>query len=216
MFQSFVAGGIVAITVGSLCIVPFLISNKKHRKIIFVIVTFVFIIILITIFFFGSQIGGFIEEASELMHGNWDDSFGSGRLYIWRKSIQLVPQRPLFGGGPDTFGLRTDANFQRLDKNTGILIRSDVDVAHNEYLNILVNQGALALLFYLAAVFCAIKSWIRNNSSKPASTICGGAVICYLIQAFFGINSPISAPFFWICLAVIIGEDRFDKKSKEE
>ena len=38
----------------------------------------------------------------EGLHGRLEDSFGSGRIYIWKKTAALVPEHLWFGGGPDT------------------------------------------------------------------------------------------------------------------
>ena len=113
---------------------------------------------LLGIYFFGGRLGGFLYEASQVLHGNLDDSFGSGRIYIWRNVLELVPERLLFGGGPETLALRMEAAFERYDPELGILIHSAIDVAHNEYLNVLVNQGLLALAAELIAlVLCAVQ-----------------------------------------------------------
>ena len=161
--------------------------------------------------------GGFLYEAFELLHGRWDDRFGSGRLYIWRSVVPLVPERPLLGGGPDTLGLRTDAAFERYDETLGILIHSSIDTAHNDYLNILVNQGIPALLLYLGALTASALRWLRNGAGDPAAAICGCAALGYCIQAFFGISSPISTPYLWLALAGIdrcttVPETRSGKK----
>ena len=155
------------------------------------------------VYCFGSRMGGFLYEAAALMHGRWDDRFGTGRIYIWRNVIQLVPEHLLLGGGPDTLGLRTDAAFERYDETLGILIHSAIDTAHNEYLNILVNQGLLALLSYLAALLASAIHWVRRGAEEPAAALCGCAVLGYCIQAFFGISSPISTPYLWLALAVL-------------
>ena len=216
LIRAFVAGGIVGISVGILFTVPFLAKDKKRRNALLRIVVAIFIILIIVVFYFGGYLGGFVEEASELLHGNWDDSFGSSRLYIWRKAVELIPQNPLFGGGPDTFGIRTDAKFERFDETTGMLIQSNVDVAHNEYLNILVNQGSFALIFYLGALFFAVKAFTQKASESPTTAICGSALICYSIQAFFGISSPIAAPLFWICFAIVVNDNNIQNNKLDK
>lgn len=85
------------------------------------------------------------------MQGNIKDSFGSSRILIWRKSLELVPERMLLGGGPGTLSLRLDVNFSRFVEETGQTLSSSVDNAHNDYLGILVNTGLLSLAAYLAA-----------------------------------------------------------------
>ena len=87
-----------------------------------------------------------------------------------------------------------------------------IDVAHNEYLNILVNQGIFALLSYLAAVISALVHWYRNKSAAAAAA--GAAVLCYCVQAFFGISMFIAAIFFWIALAYLESENRSEGLSR--
>lgn len=200
--KAFVAGGIVGVSASILLTIPVLAREKKRRLTLLGVVLLVLVLGIFLVYFLGGRAGGFVGEAAALLHGRWDDDFGSGRLYIWRKSMELVPQRPLFGGGPDTLGLRTDAAFERYDEALGFLIRNKVDVAHNEYLNILVNQGLFALAAYLGALCTIGIRWVRRAPHDLVSTVCGGAVLCYCIQAFFGISSPISAPLFWICLGL--------------
>lgn len=204
LWKAFVAGGIVGVIGSALLTVPVLLKDRRARAAGFAAVLCVCVLGVAGIYAFGGQLGGFLYEASELLHGRWDDSFGSGRLYIWRKTAELIPERLLFGGGPDTLGLRTDAAFERYDETLGILIRSSVDAAHNEYLNILVNQGLPALLAYLAALLTAAAKWVRTAAENPVSAICGGAVLGYCVQAFFGISSPISAPCLWLALGFLM------------
>ena len=84
-----------------------------------------------------------------------------------------------------------------------LLIHSDIDAAHNEYLNILINQGTLALLAYLALLVISAKRWVSDARTSPLKAACGCAVLGYCIQAFFGISSPITTPYLWTVLAFL-------------
>ncbi len=139
---------------------------------------------------------GTLGEAHALLRGKAEDSFGSGRIYIWRNTLPLLRERLLTGGGPDTFSHRMTAVFTRIDEN-GKTIRRTIDCAHNEYLNILVNQGLPALLFYLAALLCSFVRWFRRRGDAAAA-LAGAALLCYALQAFFGISTPTCTGFFWI------------------
>ena len=139
---------------------------------------------------------GTLGEAHALLRGKAEDSFGSGRIYIWRNTLPLLRERLLTGGGPDTFSHRMTAVFTRIDEN-GKTIRRTIDCAHNEYLNILVNQGLPALLFYLAALLCSFVRWFRRRGGAAAA-LAGAALLCYALQAFFGISTPTCTGFFWI------------------
>ena len=205
LIKMHVLGGLVGVTVGTLFTVPNLLGQKRARIAAWTAVIVLSAAALALIYAYGAFLGGLFSEASAVMHGKWNDAFGSGRIYIWRKTWELVPERLFFGGGPDTLGLRTDALFERIDEAQQIQIRSFVDTAHNEYLNLLVNNGLLALLAYLAALGLVFVKWVRHAAQNPAAAICGGAVFAYAAQAFFGISSPISAPFFWAALGLLIG-----------
>ena len=205
LLRVFVAGGIVAMAGSVLFTIPVLQRTRKARQITGIAAVSICVLGVTMIYFYGAQLGGFLYEASELLHGRWDDSFGSGRLYIWRKMMELVPQHPLFGSGPDTIGLCTDAAFERMNATVGAVIRSQIDNAHNEYLNILVERGAISLIVYLALLIRCAVHWVRNAAEQPITAICGGAVLAYCIQAFFGLSSPVSAPYFWLVLGGLIG-----------
>lgn len=211
-----VAGGFLGLAGGLLLTVPALAKGRKRRLLSTFALVLLAAALLAALWAFGDRIGGTAAEASALLHGQAEDSFGSSRIYIWRKVWELVPERPWFGGGPDTLWLRTDAAFERYDEALGVLIRSEVDAAHNEYLNILVNQGLLSLLFYLALLLSAARNWFLRGPEDPVAAVCGSAAACYGIQAFFGISSPAAAPFFWIALAPLLrgGYDKHDDQAK--
>ena len=163
-----------------------------------------------------------ICELHEMMHGNFDDSFGSGRIHIYRNVLRLVPEHLFFGGGPDTLVLRETEDFRRYDAGRNMWIETHIDSAHSEYLNILVNQGIFALAAFLGIMVCAVSFLLRqgfgiSRRSHPLlscggqlqgcgaflRTACGASVVSWLIQALFGISTYISAPYFWIMLGML-------------
>lgn len=143
---------------------------------------------------------GTLWEASQLLHGRFDGAFGAGRLAIWRDCLALARERPLLGGGPDTLWLR---GLEPLDwRRGGVTVPADVTAAHNEYLNILVNQGALALGAYLGLLGCAIAYCFRR-AERARCAVCGAALLCYAAAAAFSISTPITAPCVWLLLAIV-------------
>ena len=151
--------------------------------------------------------GGFLYELHELLRGRGDDSFGSGRLYIWRNVLELSVQRLWFGYGPDTMLLAEIEPFTRVDEVLGVL-KARIDTAHNEYLNVLFHQGLLALLAYVGALASALVNWLRRGRKSWVGAAAGAAVLAYGIQALFGISVCIIAPYFWIALAILDRENR--------
>lgn len=199
-----VAGGLIGVLGSILLALPVFTKKKAAKKWLAVMVATILLVSLLTVYFVGDHMGGFLYEAHELMHGRVKQSFGSGRLFIWRVVCKLVPERLMLGGGPDTLGLRSTAYFEHYDENLDMMIRSKIDTAHNEYLSVLVNQGLPALIFYLAALIIAAVQWMKRADKSPEIAICGIGVLGYCIQAFFGISSPISTPFMWLVFGLLL------------
>ena len=145
---------------------------------------------------------GTLYELSQVLHGNFDDSFGSSRLLIWRETLALFSDRPLLGSGPGTLPLRVDIEFSRYVEETGQTLRSYVDNAHNEYLGILINTGLLSLLCHLAAQAASVILAAKHGGTAAKCLICG--LVCYWIQAFFGLGLIIVSPFMWLCWGLLI------------
>jgi len=138
---------------------------------------------------------GALYEFSRVMHGEADDSFGSSRILIWRKTLDLVKERPIFGGGPGTLPLRLDVEFSRYVGETGKTLYGSVDNAHNVYLGILVNTGAVSLALYLTAMISSLAGAIKRQSS---TALClASALLCCWIQDFFGLGLFIVSPIMW-------------------
>ena len=130
-----------------------------------------------------------------------DDSFGSGRIYIWRQVWQAIRKRPFLGGGPDTLSLRGLDGFSRYSPELGITIITTIDAAHNEFLNIWANQGIFALLSYLCILVCTLISWWRGIEDDSIA-LCGAAALFYLIQSLFGISFCSTTIYLWIALGI--------------
>lgn len=135
----------------------------------------------------------------------FQDSWGTNRGYIWRKSIEIFRDFPLmhklFGHGPDTFGIITatgDFLAEMSRASNGQLF----DNAHNEYLQYLVTIGAVGLVTYV--VFLVSAGWrmaVRRNRNRYVVG-CLFAVLCYCVQALVNLNLPIATPIMWLLLSM--------------
>lgn len=117
---------------------------------------------------------------------------GTGRVYIWLKVLKIIPKHPILGSGPDTLGITFMNEFKI----------SNIDKAHNEYLQIAATLGIPSLLVYLAFIFAlAIKSLkaIKNNIMIVPLFCC---IMGYLVQACFNISVVSVAPIFWALLGI--------------
>ena len=199
-----VAAGLLAVGAGALLCLPVVLPGPRRRRLLALALLLAVIaagLVLLRWRDFGNQT---LHEAHELLNGRWSPRFGSGRLYIWSETLKRAAQRLPFGYGPDTMILTEIEPFRRYDARLGRTVVSLIDSAHNEYLNILFHQGVFALLAYLGLLVSALIGWIRHAPTRPAAAILGCGVLCYCIQALFGISQVITTPFFWVALALLV------------
>lgn len=199
-------GGLLGAVLGSCCALPWALPlGRRGRLRLLAGLAASLLLLLAAVYFLPGS--GLWHEAHTVLHGQLTDTLGSGRVYIWRNTLALLPDRLLLGGGPDTLGQRMTAVFTRVLPDGTVLTR-EIDCAHNEYLNMLLNQGLPALLAYLGALVCSLTGFLQQNSTAAAVT--GSAVLCYLIQAFFGIAMPANAALYW-CMWGLLEAARLDQ-----
>lgn len=205
LLQMDVKAGLAGVFIGGIVMLPVVLPlGPKARRGLIIGFAGLLTVLAVILWFYDFGGSGTLYEAHALLRGEADDSHGTGRIYIWRKTLEILWDAPLFGGGPDTLSLRLDATFRRYDPVLNLNLVAAVDVAHNEYLNILVNQGIPALLVYVGALAASFLQWIKSSAKNPAAAICGAAILCYCIQAFFGISMLMTAPYFWLAWGLLI------------
>ncbi len=144
---------------------------------------------------------GTLYEISRVLHGELLPSFGSSRVEIWQNVWELVRERPLLGGGPGTLELRTDLEFSRFVEESGRMLRTHVDNAHNEYLNLLVNGGFVSLLPYLGLMSATLWRFWKHRDSR-ITCVLALPLLAWWGQALFGLGLCIVVPLLWCVLGL--------------
>jgi len=192
------------------------IPTRWYRVSAVAVVLSALCIAFLFLWFYSGDKSGMLYEASEALHGRWDDSFGTWRIFIWRNVISELPGNLLLGTGPDTLGYWNLELYERTSEELGTIITARIDAAHNEYLQILACGGILSLVCYLGALLHAAARWFVSPGNK-LSAVAGAGALFYCIQAFFGISSCVSAPFFWTALAFLMhADDHAEGKQAEK
>ena len=147
---------------------------------------------------------GTIYQVRELLHGNFQDEFGTYRGFVWSRTFRILKENTpfpqlLIGSGPDTFVDR----FGPFQEESKAVLNIIYDKAHNEYLQVVICQGILGLGAYLLFLGAVLKNAVKRAFTDPLLLACMLACVSYLVQAFFSISLPISAPVFWILLGVV-------------
>ena len=208
LFCSSILAAYVGLAAGFMAALPFVLRFSGRTMKIYYLSVLLLLLVGIAVLYFTEPGSGTLQELHELLHGRTSDRFGSGRLYIWRQTLERVPQRLWLGHGPDTMYLERLLPFTRHDAETGKTVAAAIDAAHNEYLNILFHQGVLALAAYLAGLGVSLVSFFRRARDSALAAVFGTAVLCYAIQALFGISQPITAPYFWMALGMLCASVR--------
>jgi len=149
------------------------------------------------------QPNNIIWQAREMMHGRVDDHFGSGRGFVWLRSLPVIMDNPVLGTGPGTFLLAMGEEFQQESMER---FRVVYDTAHNTYLQIAVNLGLPALAAYLTFLAGIFLPAIKKAYDSPILLAFGAASLSCLILGFFQVDTPIDRPLLWVCLGVMSGE----------
>ena len=167
-------------------------SERVFRN-VFIVVAVVCVVGALTAVWFWPGTSGTIYQASQILHGHFEDSYGSERIGIWRVTLTNVPESPMLGGGPGTLHLRTVKTL-----SNGSVAR----LAHNTYLQYLVDTGIFGLLSYLAII--VISLFVRPRDQwKPVRVCLILAAMSYAAQDFFNLGVPVASPFFWIILGLL-------------
>ena len=128
---------------------------------------------------------------------------GSGRGFIWAKTIPLLKNHMLLGSGADTFSLVFPHN-----DYVGRYHFGDIDSIftkpHSMYLQIGVQTGVLSLIgflaFYIIYFINSIGLYFKNNFDTYLSQV-GAAIFLgtlgYMIAGIFNDSTITVAPVYW-------------------
>ena len=180
--------------------------KQRDKKRLLKIISCIFIFIIISFIFikkddnYKRDIVSLGQETKEaISKSKIEDSYGTGRIHIWKESLNKAKDNILFGVGVDNFYY---AFSPRLIDPTS---KYAVDKAHNDYLQKLVCEGIFSLIFYLAFLITII---VRNYNEQDVfyrSVFWG--FVAYAIEIFFSISVIRVAPIFWIIIGILMSKE---------
>jgi O-antigen ligase len=129
---------------------------------------------------------------------------GGTRLSIDRDCLRMFLQKPLTGWGLGTFG-DVYPEFRSFYTNLSI------DQAHNDYLQLLVETGAVGCLLMIWFLFSVYRSGLRklqlwpSNSEADVTLAAMVAITGILVHSFldFNLQIPANAALFFVLCAVV-------------
>ncbi len=195
-------GALAAALLGPIVLLP----TKKQRRIALIVVAALVLLGLLVAFFWPGE-SGTIWELSRILHGDIRDEFGSSRVEIWRRCLELFPERPLLGAGLGTFSMRADIHWSRYVEAIGDYRYAGVDDTHNLYLGYLMDIGLLGLACYLGLIACSVLTWRKRRFDSPYAAAFGLSMTAALVQDFFCVNICIVAPMMWVVWGLLEGRE---------
>lgn len=148
------------------------------------------------------------EDLLDISDGKLSDGWGSERGFIWKETLKIVPKYWLHGVGIDCLMYAFDGQPIITPWTNRI-----VDKTHNEYLQILITEGAFSVTLYIILLFYVFFKTLKNifkNEVLDKSVYIPLflAFIGYAIQAFANIRVTRVAPFFFIIFGLLVLRQR--------
>lgn len=195
---------VLGIAAGLLVGLPYYVNQLglRRRTLMLLIGEAALVLALLAWVYFAAPAGGTLYEMHELLHGRVQDSFGSSRVAIWREAVRLLAERPLTGGGPGTFGLRSTLEFSRYVAETGMTITTHADNAHCEVLAILVDTGLPGAAAFIAVCAMVLRRSFRRGSAALFALLAGCAA-----QSFFVLGTCLIMPVICIFAGLAMADD---------
>ncbi len=172
-------------------------NRTKVAKFIYGGIAILAIVSILSLYFINFE-SGILYEIHELLHGNFDDDFGTYRVFLWKRAFKLVKEYPLIGSGPDTFAVRFMDKYTNDVKLLGELTINDT--AANVYITMLINIGIVGFTSYIVFLILQFINGIKNRNKYSTVLLIG--ILCYAIQDFFNLWVVIVTPIYWTLMAI--------------
>lgn len=163
-----------AIAIGGLCITYYLVSNlqrnKGSKKLWFILLSLIAVIIA------GTYISDFIAKSSYFAYrlNNTLEGNMSGRDNIYSQMIDVFLNSDLaamiFGHGADS------------------TIYFTTMLAHNDWLELLVNQGILGVIIYLCYFVAIYRTWYKYHKDHTIGISLSGLFIVLFLKTMFSMS----------------------------
>ncbi len=124
---------------------------------------------------------------------------GTNRIKLWKDTIAAIKLRPVLGYGPD---IMYDRWYQYVIGLT----------PHNEYLECTFFLGIPGGIMYLGGLVSLLICRIKELKKLPLFTLMSaGAVIAYLVSAFFGVRKYHTVVYLFMFLGFILSKKKDEK-----
>jgi O-antigen ligase len=213
IFLSGSRGGMAAFAFQMALFVWLLLRERTHNRVPLLLGAFLLMALASVAFIGGSEVSARLATIGRLKHA---DLSGDIRYKIYADGLRMFSRRPILGYGLGTFAT-VYPEFRSFYTN------EFVNAAHNDYLQVLTETGAvgfaITIWFLVAAIRPAVRK-LRNwpsdvNGAVALAALLGIAGI--LVHSFvdFNLQIPANAMLFYVLCTVAAMEPRFRNHMRE-
>jgi O-antigen ligase len=207
IFLSGSRGGMVAFAVQIVVLSAILVKRRKGRAVILALGAFLALVAGLLIWLGGSELTNRVTSLHSDAHSELS---GGMRLSIDRDALKMFVRKPALGWG---LGVFPTVYPQYRSFYTDFFVNQ----AHNDYLQLLVEMGALGfatmLWFIAVSYYRAIKkldSWTKDpNGGVAVAAMLGITGILVHSLTDFNLQIPANAALFYVLCVVAAMEPRF-------
>lgn len=131
---------------------------------------------------------------------------GSGRAYIWEKTVEMTMDRPLFGYGLDT--IMYHFPHYNIDARAGMRTEDTiVDKPHSMYIGILYGTGIIGFIGFaglISLITIAALKTLKNKKDAITAIVFTIGWIAFLTQALFNDTLPGTAAPLWAIAGILM------------
>ena len=139
----------------------------------------------------------FSQAKSVVVDQDLNDDYGTGRIYIWKHTIEKMKEAPITGYGIDNYADAFD--YKLIDQYNCV-----VDKAHNDYLQKAFCEGIISAMVFVVFLLMIFFSGVFKQLS-PIHYGLFLAFVGYSVQAFFNISFINVAPMYFIISGMLTG-----------
>jgi O-Antigen ligase len=132
---------------------------------------------------------------------------GSGRLYIWKKTLEITMDRLIVGYGLDTLPYHFPQD--DIEKRAGLGTQNIVvDKPHSTYIGILYGTGIIGFIGFIGLVLMTLWKFSQQfwqfGKTQNTVIVLGVAWVAYLIQSLFNDTLPGTAALLWALAGIML------------
>lgn len=179
----------------------------------------IWLVVLLIILTTKHRLPEFLSPLYNVSFFDFDMDWGNHRGFNWRMAAQALKNASfkdmLIGVGPDCFDVAMDRYCSaEVAAYWGGL---SLACAHNEFLNMLVTEGILGTVAYIAIFITSFVRLSKVANKEPMALPCMAAIVAYMGHNIFCYQTCLCTPFIFMIMGIgemiIIHTKRTEKQT---